>query len=418
MSTRTDNADNTLLISILGRVPRDQNGKYRSTTYDFGDGLSEDAVAFFGWSLRRRLAPQRILILGTTGSMWDHLFEEDIDLGTFSEKERTDLMEAVAGKQVTQAQLNELAPLLMQHLGCVVDLILIPYCQTEAEQTDMLRILAEHVHEREIVHLDITHGFRHLPMLALLSALHLRLVRQANVAGIWYGTYDDDTKKAPVYRLDGLLRIADWLQALSSFDKDGDYRSFVPLMHTSGITEKTCKLLSEAAYYENILNVGEATGKLRQGLQGLKTEQPTQPEMQLALPLVEDRLKWVSEPRQYEKLVALAHQSFQRKDYLRAILYAYESVITRLCQHKNISITDFKGRESVRDGYEQMMKSQRDAEEGRLYSLLKNLRNQVAHGTRGATQEVQRVLLNEPAMVETLTRVLEAIDQNELPHIC
>ena len=75
-----------VLISFLGRVPKGGNG-YRTTTYSF-DGAPDEPTAFIGWSLRRRLTPDRLVILGTAGSMWDHLFEKDIDLGTSAEDER------------------------------------------------------------------------------------------------------------------------------------------------------------------------------------------------------------------------------------------------------------------------------------------------------------------------------------------
>lgn len=45
--------------------------------------------------------------------------------------------------------------------------------------------------------LDITHGFRYLPMLALLSVMHLRVVRAVQIQGIYYGAYDPDTGAAP-----------------------------------------------------------------------------------------------------------------------------------------------------------------------------------------------------------------------------
>ena len=63
-----------VLLTFLGRVSK---AGYQTTCYDFGDGRQEPPTAFFGWSLQRRLTPDRLVILGTAGSMWDHLFERD-----------------------------------------------------------------------------------------------------------------------------------------------------------------------------------------------------------------------------------------------------------------------------------------------------------------------------------------------------
>ncbi len=99
-----------VLISFLGRVPKSETG-YRTTRYSF-DGVLDEPTAFIGWSLRRRLMPDRLVILGTAGSMWDHLFEKDTNLGTVAEDERLALQEATETKAVTESLLEPLAPLL------------------------------------------------------------------------------------------------------------------------------------------------------------------------------------------------------------------------------------------------------------------------------------------------------------------
>lgn len=403
----------TTLITILGRTPKDANG-YRPTKYHFDDGNQTQSLAFFGWALQQRLHPQRMLILGTSGSMWDHLFEGDIDLGDEGADERVSLIEACEGKQVTQAQLDKLSPFLSKHLGCQVELTLIPYARDEVEQVELLRIMANHVPAGESVHLDVTHGFRHLPMLSLLAALYLRIVRNASIEKIWYAAYDPDTGNAPVHDLSGLLRIADGLQALASFDKDGDYGIFVPLLQQAGLSPTSTQALSEAAYFENILNVGEATGKLRKAREAGLDQAKLKPEAELLLPAIRERLNWLDEKKQFEKQTQLARRALERKDYLRATLYAYESVITKLCLKDNVSIVDFEKREQSRKDYEAAQKNQRGQEHDD-YKLLKNLRNQVAHGTRGSTGDIQKIMLNENLLQQTLTKLLARIENGELP---
>jgi CRISPR-associated Csx2 family protein len=401
----------TTLITFLGRVPKSEQGTYRKTRYDFGDGKPQDEVAFFGWALAKRLQPQRLVILGTSGSMWDHLFEGDLALGDAQEAERLALIEAVANKTVTQDQLDALAPLLAQQLGMAITLRIIPYCRNDDEQMQLLTLMAETVQPRDTVHLDVTHGFRHLPMLALLAALYLQHARAARVAGIWYGAFDPDTGYAPVHDLSGLLKLAEGLQALAAFDFSGDYRAFAPTLARAGHSELANKL-NAAGYYENILNVSAATGKLRELMPNLAGLAARKDATALLTPLIQERMGWLQEDRQYEKQLALARHAFERGDYLRTVLYAYEAVITRLCQQARIDITDFDGREEARKAYEGRV---RHIPEGERYRLLKDLRNQVAHGTRGNRGEVQQALLNEPRMRETLAELLHDVEHGRLP---
>lgn len=295
----------TALLTFLGRVPRTERGSYRRTRYDFGDGGVGEELAFLGWALQRRLRPERMVILGTSGSMWDHLFEGDLALGSAEEASREALIAAVENSNVQQEQLDPLQDVLSRTVGCSVRLIIIPYCRTEAEQIEVLRCMAAEIQHGETVHIDVTHGFRHLPMLALLAGLYLQIERSAQVGGIWYGAYDPDTGQAPVYELSGLLRIAQGFQALAVFDWSGDYRVFVDLFQRSGAADSADRL-RRAGYYENILNVGAATGELRKLRPGLREPGSVSAELNLLLPLIDQRLSWLDEDRQYEKQLALA----------------------------------------------------------------------------------------------------------------
>jgi CRISPR-associated Csx2 family protein len=399
------------LITFLGRVPKSEQGKYRKTRYDFGDGKTQDEVAFFGWALAKRLQPTRLVILGTSGSMWDHLFEGDLTLGDAQEADRLALVGDVENKTVTQDQLDALAPLLTKQLGMDVILRIIPYCRNDAEQIQLLMLMADAVQPQDSVHLDVTHGFRHLPMLALLAALYLQFARNARVAGIWYGAFDPDTGYAPVHELSGLLKLAEGLQALAAFDFSGDYRAFSPMLEKAGHHELSNKL-NDAGYYENILNVSAATGKLRELMPNLTNLAAQKDATALLVPLIQDRIGWLQEVRQYEKQLALARRAFARRDYLRTVLYAYEAVITQVCQQARIDITDFDGREEARKAYEEKTKPPR---EGERYRLLKDLRNQVAHGNRGSRGKVQQALLNEQRMRESLETLLDDIEHGRLP---
>ncbi len=400
------------LITFLGRSPRGENG-YRTTRYVFDNGSKSEPVAFFGWELAKRLRPGRLVILGTAGSMWDHLFEGDIDLGGEGEQQRIALMEAVEAKAVDQAMLTPLAKLFAAPLGCDVRLRIIPYCRTPQEQSELLRILAEEVNKYDRIDLDVTHGFRHLPMLMLLAAMYLRLARDAEITSIWYGAFDPDTGNAPVMELSGMLRFMDWLQALQGFDKDGDYGVFVPLLEQSGAEDQLVKPLRRAAYFENILNVGEATGELRKALRQMGNVRLDMPEAELILPVLRERLAWVGEKKQFEKQIHLARHALDHEDYLRAVLYLFEAVITRLCQQAQVGIHDFEGREQARKDYEQKLRAFPDERD--RYRLLKNLRNQVAHGTRPSKGDVQKVLLDGERMRETLKMLLQAVEGGDLP---
>ena len=396
------------LISFLGRVPKTEDG-YRMTRYQFDDVLDEP-TAFIGWSLRRRLNTDRLVILGTAGSMWDHLFEKDFILGVEAEDERLALQIATENKTVTVDLLEPLIPLLTQRLGCDVRLVLIPYCRDEMEQLELLRLMAEEVNPGDQVSLDVTHGFRHLPMLAMLSALHLRQVKNAKIMGIWYGAYDPDTKEAPIYNLGGLLRIADWLGALHTFDKDGDYGVFADLIEQDGVSVKKANYLRRGAFFERTSNAHEARSSLRNfdaviesGLPGVSA---------LFADQLKTRIRWYKGHDLYDWQRELAIEYLGRGDYIRSVIFALEGFETSLVElEKQEEPSSFYHRERAVQEYWDGLRGPQALREN--YALLNGLRNALAHGTRPKDNKLgrknERVLSDPKLLQEELQRLIKKL---------
>lgn len=393
-----------ILTSFLGRSPK-QEGHYRTTRYDFGDGGPVQECAFFGWALQQRVQPQRFVILGTAGSMWDHLFEGDLDLGAREEDKRLALVEAVEQKRVQQSQLDQLAPLLTEHLGCEVQLRLISYSREEHEQTRLLETLAASVQPGDELHLDVTHAFRHLPMIGLMGALYLRLLRRISIQRIWYGAYDPDTGSSTVHDLAGLLRIADWLQALSIYDQKGDYSALANLLEG-----ELAEHLRDAAFLEQVNRIGQARGRARKALTQLRAQPFTDPTAELFRPALISRLEWAEQGNFYQRQRALALRHLQQGNLLEAVLGGYEAFISRQTLQRGLNPDQLEAREQAREAFDEAQKniSPRPA----LYKQwdqLRRLRNAVIHGGQARGDEVQRALSSYSETKQLLERLFDRL---------
>lgn len=381
------------LVTFLGRPPREENGRYQRTVYEFPDGERTEPVAFFGWVLRERLQPGRLVVLGTAGSIWDHLFESDLDLGGTGEQERVVLMEDVEHHAVTQAQLDRTAPLLEKVLGIPARLRIIPYCRTEAEQVELLRILADEVRPDDRVHLDVSHGFRHLPMLVLLAALYLEVVRGIRVAGIWYGAYNPDTGKAPVHDLSGLLGIARWLQALQTYDKDGDYGVLCPLLGEAG------GLLRQAAFFERTTNPVKAREALTGWMSRADRLSAGDPAADLFRDELERRIDWYRGADRAAWEDALAERYLEKGDYLRAAVYGLEANISREVLRIKEDVNNYDCRQNASSVL------QGDGS----FRRLKHLRNAMAHGVLGGDPVIKKIIGDEVNLRNTLKSLLKTL---------
>lgn len=98
-----------LLISFLGKANKTE-GKYRQANYDFAGQI--ETARFFSQALTKVITPQKLIILGTSGSMWDVLCE---NLG--HDELQLALIEAVENDAVTQTQLDHFSDLFSEKLN-------------------------------------------------------------------------------------------------------------------------------------------------------------------------------------------------------------------------------------------------------------------------------------------------------------
>src|SRR5690606_16940489 len=194
----------------------------------------------------------------------------------------------------------------------------------EAEQAAILHALAEVMDEGEDVVLDVTHGLRHLPMLALVAARYLSHVRQVNVNELYYGalemTSDGET---PVLRLGSLLRMLDWVQALGVYEHSGAYGVCGPLLARDGMPAAKADLLKQAAFFERTGNPVKAREKLGSVFDSVGAHQGALGG--LFTDTLSKRVSWYRRPTRADWELSLADTYLERGDYLRAATYLYEA---------------------------------------------------------------------------------------------
>jgi CRISPR-associated DxTHG motif protein len=270
--------------------------------------------------------------------------------------------------------------------------------------------MAQDVKQSDEVSLDLTHGLRHLPMLGLLSAMYLQIAKKVTIEGIYYGAFDlipksDINQFAPVLRLDGLLKIADWINALQGLDKTGDIAPFSELLQREGLNSETAGLLKKAAFFENNLNITQARGPLRKfkdetkskGLPGIAS---------LFEESLKERISWVEQDNIYLRQREKALFYLQQGDYVRASSLGYEALITRHLrqQQPNADIENYDLRAQIKD----RLNADGDSD----YKLLRDIRNSLAHASRSNKGDVTTVMSSEDDLVKTLNRLFSSLIPN------
>lgn len=380
----------TTLISFLGKGRVDPTTGYRRARYHFDDGFSRE-VPFFGMALMEYLRPDRLILVGTAGSMWDVFFEHQ----GADDETVLPLIDAVGEERVTDDLLRQNEAQLNRKIGVPVSCLLIPYARNNAEQANILHALSGAVQHGEVVDLDVTHGFRHLPMLALVAARFLSHVRQVAVRELYYGALEMTPSggETPVLRLSGLLKMLDWVEALASYEKDGDYGPFAALLGQDGMDPQRASLLSKAAFFERTSNPVKSREKLSSVFESVAAHEGTLGS--LFRDELTERIRWYRGSNRAEWELSLADAYLERKDYLRASIYLYESFITRAANKHKLDPHDFDQR---KEAYENEKKTRPEVRQ------LEYLRNALAHGVRPKDDKHTQLISDQEKLEDILRK--------------
>jgi len=183
-----------ILLTFLGA------GNYQPCRYAIEDSVSDEET-FFSIALARQITPTRIICLQTEFSAEKHG-------PTFSER------------------CNE----------CNIPLqpVLIPDGRNEDELWAIFSALTTHIPEGCTLHLDITHGFRSLPLLGFIALSYLRTTRQINIGGLHYGAWEarDGDNPAPAFDLTPFLTLLDWSAAADQFLATGNANRLADMLQS------------------------------------------------------------------------------------------------------------------------------------------------------------------------------------------
>ena len=164
-------------LSFLG------TGNYQPTTYTWNGASCR--TRFMPVALRDLFAPEELKVAVTPGA---------------TDKHGDDLAEA-----------------------CDYTPVAVPGASGEAAWWKMFNALTDAVEPGERLLVDVTHGYRSQPFLALAVILYLRAVKDVTIERIVYGAFESGTdEESPVVDLTAFLTLIDWARATRQFQDYGD----------------------------------------------------------------------------------------------------------------------------------------------------------------------------------------------------
>lgn len=99
--------------------------------------------------------------------------------------------------------------------------IAIPSGQVEDELWEIFEAVVNSVKAEDKVVLDVTHSFRSIPLFVFLAGLYLQKASDVEIQGVYYGAYERDRERSPIFDLTPTLTLIDWLTATDKFINTG-----------------------------------------------------------------------------------------------------------------------------------------------------------------------------------------------------
>lgn len=323
------------LISFMGKNPKG----YSSVAYVFPSGTSR-TVVYFGEGLLAELRSQgtqvdQWIIIGTPTSGWDSLGEclprESSDSGTLAELITSIYVRAHSDQGLTEQEIQPLADAVGRAHRIHTRVI----CASD-DGDHLFCVLRDVLPEGGLVELDVTHGFRTMPLQALLALGALRWIKGVDLVGVHYGSLDPSggtsVAGAPLggkgHRLDALSRMAAATPALAAHALRGDLSGMGVVLGQLPGANTVPGHLAEAQRCEDLLQYDHASvvramavGAIREGLQSV-------PHTFLAAcaTAVDNTHMQLGLPKGAAGLAARSRLALKRSDFLRALAYLLEAL--------------------------------------------------------------------------------------------
>ena len=321
-----------VLIAGIGGGKNKETGAYRVANYKIEDKVYEQR-SFITSALEEHYGIDKTIFIGTTGSMWDNLYEfyskkyqKDYD-----ENYHLDLMgvidNATMDTDINSLNLSKFNETFKNQILAIVT----KYGMNELEIFENFNLiikLQDELEDGDEVYLDITHSFRSNAFWMFLVMNYLTDVEDKNITvkAITYGMLEAQKDGvAPVVDLNAFYKILQWIKGANNFKNYGN--SY--LIEENIENEKLSKKLKN---FSDALNMNYI-GSLRQSINSLKKLEDDIGNLEgpakLIIPkVIKDFMdRFASEDKDYLFQAKLAKWHFEQKRYAMAYININEAII-------------------------------------------------------------------------------------------
>lgn len=347
-----------VLISSVGtgNIIKDSDADYKETVYRIKDEKTGELICYSETLMAKVLLDhyniEKVLFIGTGGSMWDNIYykfdgEDVAALDQLSSKK--------ADKSLKLSDLDAVTDCLNSYLKTDGSkCFLISYTENTVDEMwsnfENLLEVQNFLEDGDEIILDITHGFRYMPILNifLINTMMSMQKKQFEIKAVLYGMLADEYSDIIDFKI--FFDLMEWIKAINAFKNHNDAHQLSLLLGSADESAKPAsKVLMQMSENIQMVNMQAMWGFMKgitKKVQALKNSNNKIINL-LSGDLLElaARLdKEVQSAFQYE----LALWLHENNNYALSYIVLYEAVITRSCELSNTDVNDHAAREDAK----------------------------------------------------------------------
>ena len=325
-----------VLIAGIGGGKNKKTGTYQVANYKIDDEIYYEKT-FIVSALEEHYKIDETIFIGTTGSMWDNLYEFYCPKEEYDEKYHIDLIETVDNSSkdddIYKLDINKFNETFKgKILGIVTR-----YGMNELEIFENFNLIIQiqdQLKDGDEVYLDITHSFRSNAFWLFLVMNYLTDVedKKIEIKAITYGMLEIIDRNLPkekqiaeVVDLNAFYKILQWIKGANNFKNYGNSYLIEQNIENEKLSKKL-RNFSDALNMNYIASLRQSINSLKKLEEDIKSlEGPAK----LIIPkVIKDFMdRFATEEKDYLFQAELAKWHFEQKRYAMAYININESII-------------------------------------------------------------------------------------------
>ncbi|GEM_PF-2470543 len=376
-----------VLVSFLGTGGRAEGGEkkeYEKTKYVFPQGETIESSLITS-ALFKFIKPKKLIVIGTSQSVWSQLIEILPKEEESLEYER--IFEEVWGKgDVKISTLKGWEEFLSKKLGKEVSLRLV----TEDDTIEIVEILYEEILPNASLYLDITHLFRHYPLVASFLVPILRYIKNLKDINIVYGKLKRNAPSKIVF-LEEPNKLVNLLEAVALVKHTGNFEKFSEILGLKDLEKLYLKMETNSQIRKNEVN------SFRKKVELFKKGNVYERISYLALK--KEVFPYLEASSVEERMVKRALFFAKRKQFVKAYTLMIEAL-------KSVAMQIFKiqNRDNAFKSIVKALEINLSKEDAETYKTINSLRNTIAHANPDKKKKIQEILSSEKKLIHWIKK--------------